>query len=85
MSFENVELETIYMPLLNQGTEVARPVTAVRVGELTYVVTLTADYDPTVEDWEFAPGTIVKCHKEIRTGRSDEKNELLVAREKYIP
>lgn len=85
MSFESIQLETIYVRLLNEGTECVRPVLAVRIDDLTFVVILTQQYKPEVEDWEFAPGSVVKCHKEIWRGPGDEENEVLVAREKYCP
>jgi hypothetical protein len=83
MSFENTQLETIYMRLLNEGTEVARPVPAVRIGDLTFVVILTPQYDPELEDWEFPPGSIVKCQREMWSGSRGAKEEILVARETY--
>jgi len=78
MATEKIELETVHIPLLNEGTSVARPASALRVGELTYVVLLTPGYDPTDEEWEFPPGSIVRCRKEVWSG-----GEILVAREKY--
>lgn len=51
---------TIYMPLLNQGTEKWRPVEGMRIAELGYMVTEPA---PTDEEWAFQPGHILRCEE----------------------
>ena len=53
-------LTTIYMPLLNEGTEVWRPVEAMKVGELGYMVTENAPPD---EQWAFQPGHVLRCEQ----------------------
>jgi hypothetical protein len=67
----------IYIPLLNEGTDVLRPTQGFVLGANEIQVLPTPDYDSTVEEWEFPPGTKVRCAKEIRGGR-----ELLVARQR---
>jgi hypothetical protein len=67
----------IYIPLLNEGTDVLRPTQGIVLGSNEIQVLPTPDYDPTVEEWEFPPGTAVRCAKEVRGGR-----ELLVARQR---
>lgn len=47
----------IYMPLLDEGTDVWRPVEAVRTGN-DYLVVQTM---PEGEIGKFAPGSVVKC------------------------
>ena len=47
---------TIFMPLLNEGTDVWRPVKALKLGETRYRVTDEASED---EEWLFVSGTIV--------------------------
>jgi hypothetical protein len=69
---------TIYIPLLNEGTDVVRPTTGIRIGENTYRVLATDNYDPNVEDWAFPPGTIVECVTETRSDRGPK--QVLVAR-----
>ena len=44
------------MPLLNEGTDVWRPVKALKLGETRYRVTDEASED---EEWLFVSGTIV--------------------------
>ncbi len=65
----------VYVPLLNEGTNVLRPTTGLLLGENVVQVLPTSDYDPAVEEWEFPPGSKVKCVTETRGGR-----QLLVAR-----
>ena len=65
---------TIYVPLVNEGTSVVRPTQGVKLSENMYRVLPTQDYDPSDEEWEFPPGSIVECHSETRNGQ-----EVLVA------
>jgi hypothetical protein len=65
----------IYVPLLNEGTDVLRPTSGIVLEPDVVRVVATRDYDPDVEEWEFLPGSRVRCVKEFRGGR-----EILVAR-----
>ncbi|CAN5632046.1 hypothetical protein BH23PLA1_BH23PLA1_10380 [soil metagenome] len=65
----------LYVSLLNEGTEVLRPTTGVFVGPDVIRVEAPDDYDPETEDWEFPPGSVVRCIAEFREGR-----QILVAR-----
>ena len=67
----------IFIPLLNEGTDVLRPTQGLVLGSNEVHVLPTPNYDSTVEEWEFPPGTKVRCVKEFRGGR-----ELLVARQR---
>ena len=67
----------IYVPLLHEGTDVLRPTKGLRLESETVQVLATADYDPSFEEWEFPPGSKVKCVTEIKNGR-----KLLVARQR---
>ena len=71
----NSKRETIYVPLLDEGIEVWRPVAARKVAADTYLI-LNQNYDREVETWQFEPGTLVRCRKERRNGR-----QILVATE----
>ena len=53
--------EKIYIPLLDEGTNVWRPIQAEKVGPDTYRI--PAHYDPGAhgEQWEFQPGATVVC------------------------
>jgi hypothetical protein len=65
----------IFIPLLNEGTDVLRPTQGLMLAPNVIQVLATPDYDPTSEEWEFPPGSKVRCVPETRGGR-----ELLVAR-----
>jgi hypothetical protein len=66
----------IYVPLLNEGTEVIRPTTGQLLERDVIQVLATPDYDPNLEDWQFPPGSKVRCIPEIRDGE-----RLMVARQ----
>jgi len=67
----------IFVPLLNEGTDVLRPTQGRVLGADEIQVLPTSDYDPAIEEWQFPPGTRVRCEREVRSGR-----ELLVARQR---
>ncbi len=51
--------DQIYVALLDEGTDVWRPVPAWKVGSDRYVLLRPDDYDPQLEQWEFPPGSVV--------------------------
>jgi len=51
---------TIFVPLLNEGTEVWRPVQARPLGENFFRI-IGVEADVSDETWQFASGTIVRC------------------------
>jgi hypothetical protein len=53
-------MATIYMQVLNEGTNVWRPVQATAVTSDTYRVEGNM---PTYEDWAFAPNSLVHCRR----------------------
>jgi hypothetical protein len=55
--------DTIYIPLLDEGTDVWRPAPAWNVGGNVYIVLRPDDYDPDDEHWEFPPGSTVICEE----------------------
>jgi hypothetical protein len=78
MASSTSEIE-IYVPLLNEGTEVLRPTTGIVLQPGVARLVVARDYRPEVEQWEFLPGTTVKYVKETRGGR-----ELFVARQRSL-
>ena len=52
------ERSTIYVELLDEGTDCWRPVSAERLSEDTYRI---ADTVPEEESWAFQPGEVVRC------------------------
>jgi hypothetical protein len=65
----------VFIPLLNEGTDVLRPTQGLVLGPNEVQVLATPNYDAAVEEWEFPPGSGVRCVTETRDGR-----QLLVAR-----
>ena len=62
------ETTTIYMPLLNEGTSVWKPVSAERLSEDTFRVLGSMPDD---EEWAFTPDSIVRVsHQLFGDGRS---------------
>lgn len=76
LSTDEVQL---YVPLLNEGTDVLRPATGRFVGPDVVRVEEPDDYAPEIEDWEFPPGAEVRCVAEFRDGR-----QILVARSRAL-
>jgi hypothetical protein len=60
--------ETIYVPLLDEGVDVWRPVPAHRVEQDVFVILRPDSYDPSDESWEFPPGSIVRCRNRQTSG-----------------
>jgi hypothetical protein len=64
----STETVTIYVRLLNEGTDVLRPVAARRISDTEFLLLQPEDYDPFDEQWEFPPGSVVHSRPEIRRG-----------------
>jgi hypothetical protein len=54
-----------------------RPTEGLPQADQTFTVLPTPEYDPDDEVWEFVPGTLVRCRKELQDGE-----EFLVASER---
>ena len=55
-----IKMKTIYVYLLNEGTDVWRPVEANHLGGDIYVIE-SEDPDSELEVWEFGSGKKVRC------------------------
>ena len=55
--------ETVYVLLKNEGVEVYAPAPARRLGNRVFELLEPADYNPSAEEWEFVPGTVVECEE----------------------
>jgi len=53
-------MRTIYIRLLEEGTEVLRPTEAEELGDGLFKLLPTPNYDPQDEHWEFGPGSVVR-------------------------
>ena len=59
-----LELVTVYVRLMDEGTEALRPTQAVVLGNDTYELMQSDTYDPQDECWEFVPSSrvhVVPC------------------------
>jgi hypothetical protein len=59
---------TIYVQLLNEGTTCWRPTEALNLGNGLFKLLPTPGYDPTDEEWEFLPGSVVRCEIQQLSG-----------------
>lgn len=64
----------IYVRLLNEGTEVFRPVSATQVALNVFKLDNEYSYDSGDEEWEFLPGSQVCVEERILEG-----NHVLIA------
>ena len=64
-----MKTETIYISLLNEGTDVWRPVDAEMISEMVFKIPITTTV-PDDEEWMFKPGDTVKCQMRKLSGGS---------------
>jgi hypothetical protein len=62
------QIETVFVRLLDEGTEVVRPTSALPLGDGSFQLLPTSDYDPETEMWEFLPGSKVQLERTTRSG-----------------
>ena len=55
--------EIIYVQLLEEGTDVFRPVPAIRIEKNIFKLMGVDMYNPEDETWEFSPGTYVQVEE----------------------
>ncbi|MDQ7247291.1 hypothetical protein [Dongia sedimenti] len=60
---------TVYVRLLNEGTEVCRPVAAQEVAPGKYRLIKSIGSDALDEEWEFPVGAVVRCVEQQRDGQ----------------
>ena len=65
---KDLNIRKIYIPLLDEGTDVIRPTTGILIEKNIYIVEETKDYDQNEETWLFPPGSVVECSEEYRDG-----------------
>ncbi len=58
-------MTTIYVRLLEEGTEAFRPAAAELVGAQLFKLLPTSGYDQEDEIWEFPPGSLVECERRL--------------------
>jgi len=63
-------VRTVYVHLLNEGTDVLRPVQAREASCMVYFLLRPDDYDEEIEAWQFSPGSTVRCAAQVRRGEA---------------
>ena len=58
-----MEATTIYVYLLEEGSDAWRPVLAHHLGDDTFRIIADQPYNSDDEHWEFPPGSVVRCHE----------------------
>jgi hypothetical protein len=64
----------VYVQLLGEGVTVYRPTTGVPIGTSAVKLLAPENFDPSDEEWEFAPGSVVRVERRVLSG-----GEVLVA------
>ena len=59
----------VYIRLLDEGSEAARPTCAVDLGNGLFKILPTPNYDSEDERWEFPPGSVVRCELRNHEGQ----------------
>jgi hypothetical protein len=62
------QIETVFVRLLDEGTDVVRPTSVLPLGDGSFQLLPTSDYDPEIETWEFLPGSKVQLERTARNG-----------------
>ena len=65
----------VYVVLLEEGTDTIRGTQAIDLGDGTFKLLPTPNYDPEDEIWEFLPGSIVK----VRSVKDYRGNDIMLA------
>ena len=71
MSVETGLSIKVYVRLLDEGTDVMRPVIATPTINGYFKLAMPDDYDADFENWEFKPGSTVQCNQQILEGRPE--------------
>jgi hypothetical protein len=65
----SINIVTIHIQLLNEGTTVYRPTQGRFIENSIYEVQPTSNYSVSGEEWEFPPGSLVECVFETRDNK----------------
>ena len=71
-----IENKTIYVYLLDEGTDVWRPIEAIPVGNSVYRI-VSENSDPEDEHWQFSNGDLVRCELKPLSEGNDYQNKLV--------
>jgi hypothetical protein len=64
-------MATVYVRLLGEGTTVYRPAPAEFLSDDVAKLLASADHDPADEEWEFAPGRLVRVERRVLQGTEE--------------
>jgi len=64
-------MKNIFIRLMDEGTDVFRPVSATKISDDVYEIDESNSYDPKDEVWEFLPGTLVKVESRLLSGQAE--------------
>jgi len=70
---------TVYVYLMNEGTDSWRPTNALSLDGELYQLLPTPNYSEEDEEWEFAPGAIVRCETKWLHAETSTPTPCLVA------
>lgn len=62
-----MSVETIYVALVERESDALRPVQAMRRADGLFEIVSRND-DPESEPWQFAPGSLVRCERQLWNG-----------------
>jgi len=68
IKFTLLENEIIYIELLNEGTNVWRPMEAQKIKENVYEIRFTPSHDPEDEELKYKVGEVVICERKKLSG-----------------
>jgi len=61
----------IYIRLMDEGTDVFRPVFATKISDQVYEIDTSNPYDQEDEVWEFLPGARVRVESRFLSGQAE--------------
>lgn len=64
-----IERLSVYVELLDEGTPVWRPSSAIKVDDNVFVLT-NENYDPNTEQWSVLPGSLITIEQQQTTDGS---------------
>ena len=83
MNSNSDKIHTVYIELLDEGTDVWRPAKALLMNKNIYKILPPVDYDPDDEKWKFKPGSLVECEWKNKNGKKVLIAQSLVSNESF--
>jgi hypothetical protein len=67
-SFDSRAPIQVYVRLVGEGTTVYRPTSGIPVGTDSVELLAPKDFNPSDEEWEFPPGSVVRIERRVLSG-----------------